>query len=484
MSDQDKASHPAQRSGFGRGWVPLSRDVGIPGEGDAAWLLAQLEQEGAEPLHRPAGGPPPRSGEVYPSPAASGDDWFLRSDSWTPERKVRFLSHLAEKGNVRRACLLTGMSHASAYKLRRRDVDFARGWAAAQVLAREVAVDTLADRAIDGVEEPVWYHGEQIATRRRYDARLLLAHLGRLDKAVADDHAAAADARQFDRVLAQVAGIDPGPDLGSRADFAARCAADAAAEFDAAEGLPAADDGELDEDQLIAAEEEWYAARDRAEAEAQAEGEAEWDAVQAPLLAALDALTGGALAGEGAGEEAGSGAAGDLPEGLEFKSLGQCQPCQPQEQPAPQSPLRLDPAARAGMIASITQERDAHAGYDRAVCRPAGADRLCRSGRNQAPGGQGAQRRGGAAAGAGRVARAGGDLDSGHWRAGRGRGAGAVEPSGRQAGALGQGGPGRAGGRALSAALGAGLNRGALAELGRAQPAPFPRAPGWCRPRA
>ena len=40
----------------------------------------------------------------------------------------------------------------------------------------------LADRALNGVQETVFYHGEEIATRTRYDARLLLAHLARLDR--------------------------------------------------------------------------------------------------------------------------------------------------------------------------------------------------------------------------------------------------------------------------------------------------------------
>jgi hypothetical protein len=40
----------------------------------------------------------------------------------------------------------------------------------------------LADRALNGVTETVFYHGEEVATRTRYDARLLLAHLARLDR--------------------------------------------------------------------------------------------------------------------------------------------------------------------------------------------------------------------------------------------------------------------------------------------------------------
>ena len=37
-----------------------------------------------------------------------------------------------------------------------------------------------------GVVEQVFYHGEEVATRVRYDSRLLLAHLGRLDRLCQD----------------------------------------------------------------------------------------------------------------------------------------------------------------------------------------------------------------------------------------------------------------------------------------------------------
>ena len=68
------------------------------------------------------------------------------------------------------------------------------------LVAREQAEEVLATRAIDGVEEEVWYHGEVVATRRRYDSRLLLAHLARLDRLTQNaDTAALAD--DFDMVL-------------------------------------------------------------------------------------------------------------------------------------------------------------------------------------------------------------------------------------------------------------------------------------------
>ncbi len=91
---------------------------------------------------------------------------------------------------------------------------FGRAWAAALVLARESSVQVLAERALDGIEETVWHRGEAVGTRRRYDARLLLAHIGRLDRLV-DEEEAGADAGRFDELLARVAGEDIPEALGS-----------------------------------------------------------------------------------------------------------------------------------------------------------------------------------------------------------------------------------------------------------------------------
>lgn len=123
---------------------------------------------------------------------------------WTPERKALFLDRLAAHGNVRAACRQTGLSAESAYKLRRRDPLFARGWAAAVVLGRDASIQALAERAVEGVEEEIYYRGELIGTRRRYDSRLLLAHLARLDQ-LADEEAAGTDVGRFDLLLAAVA---------------------------------------------------------------------------------------------------------------------------------------------------------------------------------------------------------------------------------------------------------------------------------------
>jgi hypothetical protein len=105
---------------------------------------------------------------------------------FTRERQVAFLHALAATGAVRGAATHAGVSHQTAYRARLADALFRRAWDAALLAARVHAEDVLSCRAIDGVEEQVWYHGEVVATRRRYDSRLLLAHLARLDRLTAD----------------------------------------------------------------------------------------------------------------------------------------------------------------------------------------------------------------------------------------------------------------------------------------------------------
>jgi hypothetical protein len=99
-----------------------------------------------------------------------------------PAQQVVFCDALALHGNARAASAAAGISPQTAYRTRHRCAQFRAMWDAALVLARSAVEQVLADRALNGVEEAVFYHGEEVATRRRYDSRLLLAHLARLDK--------------------------------------------------------------------------------------------------------------------------------------------------------------------------------------------------------------------------------------------------------------------------------------------------------------
>lgn len=138
-------------------------------------------------------------------PVAGALSSATRIDGFTPARKVRFLHHLAQVGNVRAACRAAGTTPQTAYLARRRDYAFACGWDAAMVLALDHHEQVLASFALEGVEESVWFRGELAGTRTRFDTRLFLAHLTRLDRhaenALAQRHAA-----RFDELLALVAG--------------------------------------------------------------------------------------------------------------------------------------------------------------------------------------------------------------------------------------------------------------------------------------
>jgi hypothetical protein len=121
---------------------------------------------------------------------------------FTRPRQVAFLAALAATGSVRSASASAGVSHQTAYRARLASPGFRRGWDAALLAARAQAEEVLACRALEGWEEDVVYHGEVVASRRRFSDRLLLAHLARLDR-LCGDAEVAEFADRFDEVLAR-----------------------------------------------------------------------------------------------------------------------------------------------------------------------------------------------------------------------------------------------------------------------------------------
>ena len=169
------AQHTSTTS-FGRGWIPMERDIGLPGDGP-------------------------------------GDDYaYCAARPFTAPRRVRFLHILAVTGNVRRACHALGVSPQSAYVHKRRDPAFAAGWDAALLLARDAAEEVLAERALHGTQQTIFYRGEAVGSRIRFDARLLLAHLARLDRHQQDveaaSDAASGIAARFDDYLGELLEAD------------------------------------------------------------------------------------------------------------------------------------------------------------------------------------------------------------------------------------------------------------------------------------
>lgn len=105
-----------------------------------------------------------------------------RRDGWTPFARRLFLEVLAETGRVSQAVEYCQLTKQSAYALRARDPLFAASWDAACELARAPLADALYEKALDGVTETITKDGEVVAERHRYDSRLSIAVLHRLDK--------------------------------------------------------------------------------------------------------------------------------------------------------------------------------------------------------------------------------------------------------------------------------------------------------------
>ena len=105
-----------------------------------------------------------------------------RKDGWSPFSRRLFLQVLADTGRVSTASEYTGLTRQSAYALRARDPVFAAGWDAACELARAPLADALYEKALDGVTDTITKDGAVVATRHRFDSRLSMAVLNRLDK--------------------------------------------------------------------------------------------------------------------------------------------------------------------------------------------------------------------------------------------------------------------------------------------------------------
>lgn len=103
-----------------------------------------------------------------------------------------FLDELAGSGAVARAAHAAGMSAQGAYNRRNRDPVFAAGWAAALHLARQRLADELLARSLHGTVEQIHRDGAIVGERHRYDNRLSLGLLHRLDRLAERDEAAGA----------------------------------------------------------------------------------------------------------------------------------------------------------------------------------------------------------------------------------------------------------------------------------------------------
>ncbi|HVR91095.1 MAG TPA: hypothetical protein VHG29_08400 [Novosphingobium sp.] len=99
-----------------------------------------------------------------------------RHNGWKPEVQRAFIEALAETGSVRSACARVSRADHGAYLLRRHPEaqEFRRAWDVALDIGMRRIEDVAMDRALHGVETPVYSYGKIVGTRTVYNDRLLM----------------------------------------------------------------------------------------------------------------------------------------------------------------------------------------------------------------------------------------------------------------------------------------------------------------------
>ncbi len=100
----------------------------------------------------------------------------MRRHGWSAARQREFIEALADLGSVRAACRQMGVGEYGIYALRRHPqaASFRAAWEAALDIGIRRVEDVAMDRALNGVEEPVYHAGAIVGTRRVYNDRLLM----------------------------------------------------------------------------------------------------------------------------------------------------------------------------------------------------------------------------------------------------------------------------------------------------------------------
>ena len=139
-----------------------------------------------------------------------------RHDSWPLDTQAAFLRALSATHSVSEAARSVGKSRQSAYRLRSRlkGQPFDLAWEVAFHHSYDVLAHAALERALNGVEVPIFFQGEQVGSYRRFDERLTVALLQRFTAGgnplfgrlapLAERHA-----RDFEALLARVEAGEP-----------------------------------------------------------------------------------------------------------------------------------------------------------------------------------------------------------------------------------------------------------------------------------
>ena len=149
-------------------------------------------------------------------------------DRWNKPKMAAFLRELACTHSIATAAKAVGMSRQSAYKLRNRlkGEPFDIAWEAAFQHGYDALHQAALERALHGIEVPVFHGGQQVGTRRHFDERLttfLLSARNRSGAQQLSRYRAAADfyTERWDELLGHVEEADarwPREEAGAEAE--------------------------------------------------------------------------------------------------------------------------------------------------------------------------------------------------------------------------------------------------------------------------
>lgn len=93
----------------------------------------------------------------------------------TPKKKKEFLIQVAENGgNVSKAAEVVAVNRKTFYEHRAKNKKFKEDWDKAVDRGIDRLEDEAKRRAFDGVDEPVFYQGEEVGSVRKYSDTLLI----------------------------------------------------------------------------------------------------------------------------------------------------------------------------------------------------------------------------------------------------------------------------------------------------------------------
>jgi hypothetical protein len=92
----------------------------------------------------------------------------------TKQKVTEFLELLSQTGIVSTATKALNLDRMQIYKMRNSDPEFRAAWDHALEQAAETLEAEARRRALEGVEEPVWYQGAQVGYTKRYSDILLM----------------------------------------------------------------------------------------------------------------------------------------------------------------------------------------------------------------------------------------------------------------------------------------------------------------------